>query len=566
MEIRSENQLVDIGVILADERSGFFVAPSEGNLPRDIVLKNRSIVVSWLLMTNKFFHFKLETYLKGVRILDAYLCRTAEPVLSKMQLISTACLSLASSHNEIFPPHSSEYVFAARNGFTDDQLDDMRNEVFKTIGCSVSIPVEIEFLRIISDLSEVVAGGHKLATNILATCAIAPSDYLPSVVATAAAYIANKLVGGYTMVNAFDVPQNIIEDCASKIVDTFVTLGKSTLLAYTTIDAAPVWNVNIANIEKLKFNKTASGLGPYITQTYFKPLLSMELLPNDVLEDGADYLGKGTFGVVTKATYKGVEYAVKTSIKLDDFSLTQSLCREISVMLSLDHENVVKIHHISEDLASVFLPLGRSDLSAWVKHNGAYSIENQIDLAKQLLGALVYIHRCGVLHRDIKPQNIIVYREDERLVYKLSDFGSARGCDLALNTGPYTTLICTLWYRSPELLLGDTSYGDRLDVWSMCCTLYECATNSVLFKRMNESDMIRWIYSILGKPTEASWPGVSKLQSYGQVTGNWHKNPRYFSSDNQLSPLYKEIMEAGLVMNPNKRASSEDLYKLTLKY
>lgn len=564
---RSENQLISSEVILEDERSGVFGTLRSESLPENIDHRMRSILVDWLIVVKEELKLGVKTLLKGILILDACLCRMPDLARDDFQVLGVACVSLAASYEEIEYPSLHAWVVTADRAYTNKQIEDMRDSVFKLLGCSISMPTQIDFLRIISDHSGSAMETHKLAQNILVTAIIMDTDYLPSVRATVAYYIAHKILASSGFVNVFGIPQEVIEDYAADLVKQFKKLERSTLTAHTKIsNRSSKWKEHIAAICNLNYKHTAGDNVKYITGTYFKQSLAIPLLSPDVIPADADYLGEGAFGIVKKVHYKGGDYAVKISTYFEDFALTQSLTREISVMLSLDHPNVMKIYHITSDLTSVFLPLGRSSLYEWIEHNKAYDKANQNDLARQLLSALVYIHRCGVLHRDIKPQNVIVYRENGGLLYKLSDFGSARGCDLALNTGSYTTLICTLWFRSPELLLGDAVYGDRLDVWSMCCMLYYCATGSYLFTGADEVQMLRSIYSIKGKPKASDWPGVSRMPMYNQVYDAWPEKTKFFSSDSQLSPLYKEIMRLGIVLNPDMRASSQDLYDLLGKY
>eukprot|EP00966_Prymnesium_polylepis_P086177 1994698-Prymnesium_polylepis.1 len=95
---------------------------------------------------------------------------------------------------------------------------------------------------------------------------------------------------------------------------------------------------------------------------------------------------------------------------------------------------------------------------------------------RQVLEGLAYIHDAGVIHRDLKPQNILV---DAEGIAKLADFGLARMCPLRGTT--LTPQLVTRWYRAPEILLGETRYAAPVDMWSFGCVLAECVNNQPLF-------------------------------------------------------------------------------------
>ncbi len=144
---------------------------------------------------------------------------------------------------------------------------------------------------------------------------------------------------------------------------------------------------------------------------------------------------------------------------------------------------------------------------------------------KCILSAVEHIHRNKIIHRDIKGANILI---GNRGAVKVADFGLSR---LAVgNNQDLTNRVVTLWYRAPELLLGETRYGGAIDMWSVGCLFAELLARgqtqsafphgaSALFPgNMTELDQLTKIYEICGVPTEAVWPGISKLQHYKEFT------------------------------------------------
>lgn len=128
----------------------------------------------------------------------------------------------------------------------------------------------------------------------------------------------------------------------------------------------------------------------------------------------------------------------------------------------------------------------------------------------QLLQSLVYLHSHRIFHRDLKPQNLLIDSQGKTI--KLADFGLARAFGLPLKT--YTNEVVTLWYRCPEILLGQPQYSLGVDIWSTGCIFSEMANYKPLFKGDSEIDQILKLFKILGTPNEKNWPEALKLPEY----------------------------------------------------
>ena len=109
----------------------------------------------------------------------------------------------------------------------------------------------------------------------------------------------------------------------------------------------------------------------------------------------------------------------------------------------------------------------------------------------------------------MKPQNLLIDRNGK---LKLADFNLSR--IYGIPTRPYTLEVVTLWYRAPELLLGQTQYSTPVDIWSAGCILLEMITKTPLFPGDSEIDQLHRVFRTLGTPNENTWSGVTSLPEF----------------------------------------------------
>lgn len=179
------------------------------------------------------------------------------------------------------------------------------------------------------------------------------------------------------------------------------------------------------------------------------------------------------------------------------------------------------------------------------------------DLAKQLFEGLDYLHRRGVLHRDIKAANILVSNEGQ---LKLADFGLARFYTKRHKLD-YTNRVITIWYRSPELLLGETQYGPAVDIWSAACVMVEIFTKHAIFPGDGgEINQLDKIYNVLGTPTREQWPGIVDMQWF-QLLRPTHARPSTFAEKfrDRVSPAAFELLVSMFHFDPALRPSAAEV-------
>jgi len=127
----------------------------------------------------------------------------------------------------------------------------------------------------------------------------------------------------------------------------------------------------------------------------------------------------------------------------------------------------------------------------------------------QLLKGIDFCHQNRVLHRDLKPQNLLINSKGQ---LKLGDFGLARAFGIPVNT--FSNEVVTLWYRAPDVLLGSRTYNTSIDIWSAGCIMAEMYTGRPLFPGTANEDQISRIFRIMGTPTERTWPGITQFPEY----------------------------------------------------
>ena len=121
------------------------------------------------------------------------------------------------------------------------------------------------------------------------------------------------------------------------------------------------------------------------------------------------------------------------------------------------------------------------------------------DIIWQILCGVDFLHSHRIVHRDLKPQNLLVTRDGN---VKLTDFGLARIYEFYTLL---TSVVVTLWYRSPEVLMG-LPYATPVDIWSCGCIFAELFLRKPLFPGNYEMDQLQKVFDVVGTPSEEDWP------------------------------------------------------------
>jgi len=279
-------------------------------------------------------------------------------------------------------------------------------------------------------------------------------------------------------------------------------------------------------------------------------------------------VGEGAYGIVYKCLNKETNkyVAVKKFKETQDKLVQKTMKRELAMLQMLHHENVVEFQESFVSKGNFFLVfeyVEKNLLEVLEESPQGLSPKLIRSLVFQMCKAVAYLHKNNMIHRDVKPENLLI---DENLNLKLCDFGFARKVKLNKhnnNIDTMTDYVATRWYRSPELLLSGGIYGPEVDYWAIGCIMGELADGNPMFPGEDEVDQLDCIIKILGNLPES-------------LVNMYYENPIYNGKEllkikkpetlekrylGILSPTAIDFMKGLLELDPNKRLSGENVFK-----
>jgi len=279
-------------------------------------------------------------------------------------------------------------------------------------------------------------------------------------------------------------------------------------------------------------------------------------------------LGQGAYGIVcaAKNIQTGQEVAIKKVTKIFEKPiLAKRALRELKLLVHFNgHENITSIIDMdiadTEDYNEIYLgeELMEADLHQIIRSEQPLTDAHYQYFIYQVCRGLKYIHSANVLHRDLKPGNLLVNADCE---LKICDFGLARGFSDSpeANAGFMTEYVATRWYRAPEIMLSFKCYTKAIDMWSVGCILAELLGGKPLFKGRDYVDQLNQILSILGTPDDETLTriGSERALRYIRSLPKTQKIP-FSELYPNANPLALDMLEKLLKFDPAERITVEE--------
>lgn len=280
-------------------------------------------------------------------------------------------------------------------------------------------------------------------------------------------------------------------------------------------------------------------------------------------------IGKGTFGEVFRAKHRKTKQEVALKRILMDnekegFPITA--IREIKLLRTYKDENVINLIEVCRStpeingnaISYLVFDFCHHDLAGLIQeaHDKIKTLPNVKCIVKQLLEGLHRLHLHNIIHRDMKSSNILITKHGE---LKIADFGLARPFVKDDRNRKYTNRVVTLWYRPPELLLGERNYGSAVDLWGVGCIMSELFIKEPLMKGSTDQHQLQLIVDHIGPINTEVWPKCTELQMYNKLSNTLNtvrqrerllkiKLQRYTHNPHALN-LLREL----LTLDPSKR-------------
>lgn len=229
-----------------------------------------------------------------------------------------------------------------------------------------------------------------------------------------------------------------------------------------------------------------------------------------------EQLGTGPGSIVYRVKEKrtGNVYAIKVLQNVRFKSrLPKGLFRELTLLRCMNHENIIKLLdvYLDADPSTLLLifELCPCTLSRFIDRYPKDSIaHDQVKcITRQLFKGLNYLHKSFVVHRDIKPQNLLISDTGQ---LKIADFGLSRR--FSHTNRPSTPGTMTRWYQAPEMLLESSTYDEKVDIWAAGCVLIELMTRKPFLAGESDLQQLNLVIGVLGKPTRQNMPRLGECR------------------------------------------------------
>ncbi|KAI3736962.1 hypothetical protein L2E82_26952 [Cichorium intybus] len=275
-------------------------------------------------------------------------------------------------------------------------------------------------------------------------------------------------------------------------------------------------------------------------------------------------IGRGAYGIVCSSFNRQTNEKVaikKIHNTFDNHTDALRTLRELKLLRHLRHENVIALKDVmvpmqKTSFKDVYLvyELMDTDLHQIIKSSQSLSNDHCQYFLFQLLRGLKYLHSANILHRDLKPGNLLINANCD---LKICDFGLARTNN---SKGQFMTeYVVTRWYRAPELLLCCENYGTSIDIWSVGCIFAELLGRKPLFPGTECLNQLRLIIGILGSQTEEEIEFIDNEKARKFIKSlPLSRRVSFVELYPQAQPMAIDLLEKMLVFDPLKRISVDE--------
>ncbi|KAJ8304698.1 hypothetical protein KUTeg_018281 [Tegillarca granosa] len=235
--------------------------------------------------------------------------------------------------------------------------------------------------------------------------------------------------------------------------------------------------------------------------------------------------------------------------------IDRTALREIKLLQELSHQNIIGLLDVFGQRSNVSLVFDfmETDLEIIIKDsNIVLTPANVKSYILQTMEGLEYLHTHWILHRDLKPNNLLINKHG---VLKLGDFGLAKFFGSPGRV--FTHHVVTRWYRCPELLFGARQYGTGVDIWAVGCILAELLLRVPFLPGESDLDQLSRIFQALGTPADEDWPNMKELPDFVQFKhfpGTPLKEIFIAASDDLL-----QLISNCLAMDPLHRCTATEV-------
>ncbi|AZL89911.1 serine/threonine-protein kinase [Megavirus baoshan] len=475
--------------------------------------KYRIPILDWMFQLTIVNKMTYDTFQLSVTLLDQYLLNKSITIethdIGKFAIV---CITIASKINDVNPIdieyaskiYQDKYNAYDLCGIEIDILDKLNYCVMKSIfwACiknyMVKNNIDINIYNIAHYLSHVVIYKPDyllIPTNILADKIILLSEIIYNHVDNIINIITEDIVCAHIYQQYI---LNITNHETSYANNFFDKTNVRNLIQEQIIKIKKVTCANNLISDKYRYQL-------HIFNQYHK-YSHEEITNRNVIKT----IGKGNYGIVYECKLLDQVVALKAcnNHTFFDDGINKTIISEINCLSILDHKNIIKMYgyyyDIKNDFMFISLEIASGPLSNFIN-----DIPDTIKFSyiHQIIEGVKYMHKNGIMHRDLTIQNILVGVNG---CIKICDFGMSRQFVDIDVTGNYNYNVCSLESRALELLLENESYNSKVDVWACACIMYHILFGNNLFLGITEYTMLNSIFKIFGTPSENYYPEICK--------------------------------------------------------